>query len=287
VAQDLWNIDLQRASQYARRAILLARQEDPRTIVWSDFHYVFTLPFFDQWRRDARAALTEIDSLAAGFGNSPDKYLAWRIGECYLALGRVDAARKWFNRTLPYDFREEGRVYTSYAEGDEQGARTRLALFQDGPKLGSDLLFIVPRLLPHPERLLPLQSVILGKQDGGPRHFPGEVALSQGRVDDAISSLQYTFDKYPGLRTEQMVAESLVKALELSDHQPKALEVLVEARRRDHTMQPIFWVRNLAHLAASYRKLGREPEAREIEDELRQLLAVADPDFYIVKQLHR
>jgi len=57
--------------------------------------------------------------------------------------------------------------------------------------------------------------------------------------------------------------------------------------KRDRVMQPIFRVRNLAHLAASYRKLGREPEAREIENELRQLLAVADRDFYLVKHLSR
>ncbi len=45
------------------------------------------------------------------------------------------------------------------------------------------------------------------------------------------------------------------------------------------------WLPLPAHLARVSRQLGLEDEARQIEDELRRLLAHADPDFAILRQL--
>ena len=38
-------------------------------------------------------------------------------------------------------------------------------------------------------------------------------------------------------------------------------------------------------LAQLYRELGREAEAQAIEGELRELLAYADPDYWLVREL--
>ncbi len=38
-------------------------------------------------------------------------------------------------------------------------------------------------------------------------------------------------------------------------------------------------------LAAIYRKLGREADAMELEDEIRALLARADPDYWLLRRL--
>ena len=46
-----------------------------------------------------------------------------------------------------------------------------------------------------------------------------------------------------------------------------------------------YWLPVQAHLARVSRQLGLEEEARQIEDELRRLLAHADPDFAILRQL--
>ena len=47
----------------------------------------------------------------------------------------------------------------------------------------------------------------------------------------------------------------------------------------------LFWLRIQWQRAELLRKLGRAPEAREIEAELRQLLAYADADHDILRKL--
>jgi len=39
-------------------------------------------------------------------------------------------------------------------------------------------------------------------------------------------------------------------------------------------------------LSSYYHRLGREQEARKVDDQLRKLLAVADPDDPILRQLN-
>ena len=46
-----------------------------------------------------------------------------------------------------------------------------------------------------------------------------------------------------------------------------------------------FWLKIQWQRAELLRKLGREPEAREIEAELRKLLAYADADHDILRKL--
>ena len=45
------------------------------------------------------------------------------------------------------------------------------------------------------------------------------------------------------------------------------------------------WLKLQAQLSKLYREMGRDKDAREIEDELRRLLTLADPDHPIVRQL--
>ena len=47
------------------------------------------------------------------------------------------------------------------------------------------------------------------------------------------------------------------------------------------------WMRGQRHRAELLRTLGREPEAREIEAELRKLLAYADADHAILRDLNQ
>jgi tetratricopeptide (TPR) repeat protein len=288
VATSMWMQNLPRASQYARRALLLMLPEDLSIDSAPDANYVVTLPFFDEWSKGAPAALAELEKLSQRFSKPPPN-LAWRIGECYLGLGRIRAAREWYARSLPPERLEEVSAYVSFAAGDERDARARLLRLQAEPRLGNgDLLMLAARLLDDPSRVIPqsLRAPVF-KIKGGPRQMQGELALAQGRLSGALEALQYTLDNFPTHRGQQEVAESLVRALELSGNRAKALEVLEQAHLRTRVMQPIFWVRNAARLATYYRQLGRAVEARGIEDELHNLLAAADPDFYILGQLSR
>jgi len=50
---------------------------------------------------------------------------------------------------------------------------------------------------------------------------------------------------------------------------------------------PFSWLRIKSQLAQLYREEGRVEDARKIEDELRRLLALADSDHPILRQLER
>jgi len=90
----------------------------------------------------------------------------------------------------------------------------------------------------------------------------------------------------------QWVADGLVTALEQSGDSRKALEVLEATSSTRMWTDPsvlgyqVFWLRNQPRLSAYYHRLGREPEARKIDDQLRKLLAAADPDHPILRQLN-
>ncbi len=122
----------------------------------------------------------------------------------------------------------------------------------------------------------------------------GEVALAQGRFAEAETLLQRKFDdSYSGRQqTAQWIADDLVTALEHSGNSQKALEVLEATSGTRMWIAPLsnsygaFWLRDQARLSAYYHRLGREPEARKIDDQLRKLLAVADPDDPILRQLN-
>jgi hypothetical protein len=47
-----------------------------------------------------------------------------------------------------------------------------------------------------------------------------------------------------------------------------------------------FWMKNEMRRARLHRKIGRQEEAQRIEDKLERLLAVADPDFPLLNELH-
>ena len=86
-------------------------------------------------------------------------------------------------------------------------------------------------------------------------------------------------------------SESLARAWEQQGNFQKAIGVLEEV----HPFKTRYlfpggapgWMKTQLRLAQLYRKVGREQEAREIEAELRKLLAYADPDYPILRQLQR
>ena len=122
----------------------------------------------------------------------------------------------------------------------------------------------------------------------------GEVALSQGRFAEATTLLQQAFDDNYSKHSPMAhwIADGLVTTLEHSGNTQKALEVLEKTSRTRMWVSLLahpygaFWMRDQARLSDYYHRLGREPEARKIDDQLRKLLAVADRDDPILRQLN-
>jgi len=91
-----------------------------------------------------------------------------------------------------------------------------------------------------------------------------------------------------------MGSEILAKAWREQGNSGKAVQVLnaaLEQKSRLLLEQSLLtgplWLRLQAQLAQLYREMGRDADARKIEDELRKRLALADPDHPIVRQLDR
>jgi len=119
----------------------------------------------------------------------------------------------------------------------------------------------------------------------------GELALARGQRAEGLRLLQKGF---ASLRTNRSVrffnaAEGLARALELQGDLEGAVRILEEtSQQRGLAVMfgPIpMWNRLRHDQARLYRRLGREPEAERIEDELRKLLAYADDDHAIAREL--
>lgn len=88
-----------------------------------------------------------------------------------------------------------------------------------------------------------------------------------------------------------ITADALVTALERSGDHVKALSVLEEASEmRPWNLPSTFpaeflWLRNQARLSDHYQRLGRDNEARKLDEKLTKRLAVADSDHPILRQL--
>jgi tetratricopeptide (TPR) repeat protein len=279
--------DLVRARRYAQRAELGSLEgASPLDRVNVMFFHAHDLWMHD----DARGALAELQRLSAQGKDLSDSTTRLRftfeMASFQLSLGKFQSTQQL---RASIDDPQPSWIPTVYFfKGDEDHAREGAALIPPGYPPGQWGLpaFLVARLWPPgAEKKLPAERIPL---------IDGEVDLTQGRVSDAVALLQRAFDDtYRNhLPQVQWVADSLVTALERAGNSQKALEVL-EATSGTRlwttpamTTYQAFWLRDQARLSAYYHRLGRQAEARKIDDQLRKLLAVADPDDPILRQLN-
>ncbi|OFW04792.1 MAG: hypothetical protein A3H96_10275 [Acidobacteria bacterium RIFCSPLOWO2_02_FULL_67_36] len=120
-------------------------------------------------------------------------------------------------------------------------------------------------------------------------YLNGDLALARGNVDAAVELLRPVIDNPPRAAAGSQLfcrgAEALAAAhLRNADVENAAgvLRAALAARRPSAAGSltgHYFWMRLQLRLAELDRSLGREAEARALEEELARLLAVADPDF--------
>lgn len=119
----------------------------------------------------------------------------------------------------------------------------------------------------------------------------GELALARGQQAEATRLLR---DGFASVRSHRSLrffngAQGLARALESQGDLEGAVRVLEEANNDKELAVMMaatdMWTSLRHQQARLYRKLGREPQARHIEDELRKLLVYADPDHAIAREL--
>jgi len=122
----------------------------------------------------------------------------------------------------------------------------------------------------------------------------GDLALSRGDVDTASARIGGAWpDMAAGNIVTLMAAETYAEALERQGRLDEAIVVLEDATREKVRLYQAMrssipnWLRVRARLAADYRGSGRPADAQKVEAELLRLLALADPDFVLLKQLPR
>ena len=230
----------------------------------------------------ALAALNEV--VASGPPQTRETRDRWLLfaSSRYLTLGMLDAAHDMAVQ-IDSEVRYGPLALVAWARDDRQAERDHLrrcppsALF----------LFHLARAGAPDEALEALEA---SKPRAGERTVRGELARLEGRVGEAIPLLE---EGLAELATRHhplwyLGSHSLALAWLAQDEPSRAARVLDEAGQAGPLMGTgPFWLEVELRRAQVYRQLGRVEEAEQIEAGLRTLLAHADPDHVILRELKR
>jgi len=281
------SVDMARAKRYAQRANNLQPLRPAEPLF---FHA------HELWMRDdAQGAFAEVQRIAARLSDSDPKWrrgISQIIASFLLTLGRFKDCQQMVDSL---DNPPPGwSALVAFFKGDDDRTRQIAGLIEANPQVNplgnlNFPSFLIARFQPGAEKKLG------GENDPNYALVRGEIALHEGRFEDAVKVLQAEFDdrssKYRF--SVQWIADGLVTALEQTGDSQKALEVLRLTSTTRMWATPLsisayqnFWLRDQARLSAYYHRLGRQAEAQKVDDQLRKLLAVADSDHPILRQLN-
>lgn len=277
---NLLPFDLENASRYAQRARDLA---DPDRMESLDIQVKFS-KFNELWvREDMRGALAELRRLE----RLPiPQELARYMGASYLLLGRLRDAGGWMAKDSPTSpGHAYGMLQLAMFSGDDAQIRQAIeeALRANEGGAGTAVLCGLYDIA---------DCAPAGWAAGvGPNDIRrGVLALQERRDADAVSFFQRSFDQWlPDRPPMTEPAAGLSAAYERTGELQKALEPLERIPpsvwRSGLPNTGLRWLENQSRLAALYRRLGHDQDARQIEGQLRKLLAFADPDHPILRQI--
>jgi tetratricopeptide (TPR) repeat protein len=260
-------------------------------------------PVHEAWfRDDPKSGLEELGRIIQSFDSLDPvrrEVLAINVGLCYLGFGKVKAAGAWFEKITDEVLTHELLALAAYAAGDDKLCWEHAAKFGHHPGSARKAEYSTGVALARAGVVQESQRFIENYQKFLENifviHLKGEVALAEGRIEEAIHLLQQATDdfRHGGNHEFLISSDGLALAFERHGEPQEALRVLEDAspaRRLEFAWESpfgMFWLRIQAHLAQLYRHTGRTEEARKIEGQLRKILAYADPDHPILLQLRR
>ena len=308
--------DMEPAEPYLSRAEALASAEgaDPWLVARTNF-----LPVRASWRRGAlEQALTTLTRVvAAGPPPTADARDFWlrRASRAYLGLGMLQAARDTAVQIASTEERYMALDLVAWARGDQQAVRDHVQGVEF-PVAYSLMLLARANAVGEARNALAdwARNVRAGRHPYAPlgwepelaaieRVVLGELARLEGREGEAIRLLEegLLFES-PGQALTPTRArgrwapewylgwESLALAYLAQGEAARAAQVLDEA---SHVYPPprglgstsVVWMNLETRRAQVYRQLGRQEEAARIEAELLELLAHADADHPILREI--
>ena len=282
--------DVAAAEPYIERARALASAEgaDPR------FPGASFLKVDAAWvggdAEQALAALNEV--VASGPPQTREARDSWLFQASlrYQALGMLDAAHD-VAVEIDADSRYVRLAFVAWARDDRQAARDHLRRCPPSPTF----LFWLARAGAPDEAREALEAwktgpdLSFGQRAGELKTVRGELARLEGRLGEAIPLLEEGLAEIRKNGLFYLGSDSLALAWLAQGEPSRAARVLDEAAQ---AVPPVlgagsFWLRLELRRVQVYRQLGRVEEAEQIEAGLRTLLAHADPDHVILRELTR
>ena len=221
--------------------------------------------------------------------------MCWvELGWVHTSFGQLSRAEEIFRQTSDQGWRERGLTFTAFLKGDRPTLLKRLRPF---PTAGVKSPMMVSLMI-RAGMLAEAETKIRGMQVSSvlATQLLGDLALARGETEKGIGLLEpEIFTSHVMLHpTTLMAAEALAHAYEHQGKLADAIRTLErfysEAARLWHPGNHAywaFWLRTQAQLTELYLKAGRTDDARTTGNHLRLLLAKADPDHPILKQLAR
>ncbi len=291
---DSFRKDPVQAKRYLERAQHLATPEAAQRYPWHWTEVQLARADDHLGRLEFPQALAEIERVAKAFEAQErlarDPRAVSSLADRYRYLGRLHTAERYYNE-LPADWRHFLLSSVAELRADRKAFRDHLQkqIAAGGETVGPATAALCARAgLVHEARKI-LSSPRMSKYL--PVHLEiarGELALAEGRLDDAAEQLRQAFSLAQQNRAAVLWASNaMARAVEARGDLPGATDALQQGLKENPfpwRLEDIAW--NKFQLLRLYRKLGHEPEARELEKELRNLLAYADPNHPILLQLN-
>jgi hypothetical protein len=207
-----------------------------------------------------------------------------------LSLGKLEEARGLIEQIDDAAERHELRAVVMFASGEKKGLKGHLA---SGKNYEEQFTALLLSMAGFPEQALALHDQLLasGMNTAQGAVVRAIIALGDGRPEFAKTELQSVVDK---LAAEDQAyyfvgPDMLAKILETEGDLVGALSMLetTSSRRVEaaYNNSALFWMMCQRQLAKLYREAGRELEAIRIENNLRELLILADDDFPLAQSL--
>jgi hypothetical protein len=250
---------------------------------------------------EASAALDRADSKIESLSGRLKDSVAVQVAFADMTLGRLRAAAQAAAKIEDQGIENATLSQIAFLEGDEPGLRRHLSfrgqtdwqdLWRSVPWAPTFVLQLRTGMRDEPERFMKENANGTASLDAP--IMRGAIALSVGRRSVAFREIQQGWERYRNSAwippmfylSSESLAQLLVERGDISG----AIQTLEFPKRYHQAIDlatAAYWLRNRLQLSTLYRRAGRLQDANKVEEELRVLLAVADPDHPIRKALER